>query len=132
MSNTKFEGNFVESSDLMKSGAVSLKIKKVHGPNTIKAADGRLIDKPIIEFDGAGKSMIIGRTNERLIKAQHGGKASEWIGKEITIAVRYLREAFGERNVPTLRVILPSNIPSPYACRKHLGQEQPFTTGNRK
>lgn len=123
----RFEGDFLESADLMQIKSVSLEILGATEPNTEKAADGRLIDKPIIGFKGTPKRMILGKTNVRNIKAEHGAKPSEWAGKRITIEIRYLKKAFGETNIPTLRVI-PQTVPIPFASRKHMGQPEPFSS----
>lgn len=122
----KFEGHFLESADLMASRPVTLTISGIVPPNTEKAADGRLIDKPIIAFEKTDKRMIIGKTNERIIKSFLGSKPNEWVGQKVTVMVRYLKAAFGESNVPTLRIVPPEGKPIPFACRKHWGQEMPF------
>lgn len=125
MTEQKFTGDFLESADLMQAGKVKVVIEAVIPPGTEKSADGRVIDKPILKFQGSGKRMVCGKTNIRNIKADYGGKVAEWVGKEITLQVRYLERAFGEQNVPTLRIIPTS--PIPFASRKHMGKEQPWT-----
>jgi hypothetical protein len=123
---SKFEGNYIESSDLM-HGHATLTIAGVVPPNTDKDKDGKgkLIDKPILSFERTTKRLIIGRTNERILKAIHGRKASGWIGKQITLGVRYLAEAFGEKNVPTIRIIPPADVPLPMSARNHFGTAEP-------
>lgn len=123
----RFEGNFIESADLMQKQA-TLTIEGVVPPmvEKDKNGQGKPIDKAIISFRGTTKRLIVGKTNERIIKAIHGKKASGWIGKQIKIGVRFLREAFGEKNVPTVRVIPPPEIPLPMAARKFFGAESPY------
>lgn len=123
----RFEGEYVESADLMGGAPVTLVVKDVIPPNTEKSADGRLVDKPIIVFEGARKRFVMGKTNERIVKAMHGRKPSQWIGKSVTLGVRYLKSAFGENNVPTVRVIPPAGVAIPFAARKHYGSDKPWT-----
>jgi hypothetical protein len=120
----RFEGHFVESADLM-SKQVTLTIAGVVPPNTEADAKKKLINRPILSFNKTSKRLILGKTNERIIRAIHGPKASGWLGKAITLSVRYLPEAFGEKNVPTVRVVPPVGIPLPMNCRKHYGMETP-------
>ena len=114
----RYEGKFVESADLMASGPVTVEIAVVHKEGTQKAANGRLIQELIIGFKQTEKQFILNKTNERIIRSIYGTKTSEWIGKPLTLCVRYLEEAFGEKDVPSLRVVPPDDKPLPYACRK--------------
>lgn len=118
----RFEGHFVESADLM-TRQVTLTINGIVPPNTEKDKDGkgRPIDKPILSFDKTSKRFIAGKTNQRIIRAIHGAKASGWLGKQITLGVRYLPEAFGEKWAPTVRVIPPEGVPLPMSVRKFYG-----------
>jgi hypothetical protein len=124
----KFEGDFVEAADLMQR-SVTLTISGVVPPNVEKdrGGKGKLIDKPIFSFEKAAKRFICGKTNRRIIQAIHGKKASQWIGKTVTLGVRYLKEAFGEKNVPTVRVLPPPGVPIPMSARKFFGSEHPHT-----
>jgi hypothetical protein len=122
----KFEGNFLESADLMHDPPVRVVISAVAPPNTERDSAKKLIDKPILDFQGAKKRFILGKTNKRILKAWHGKKASGWIGKEIVIGVRYLKESFGQKNMPTLRIIPPKDVPLPKAARDFFGQETPY------
>jgi len=125
----KYQGAFVESADLMHlANGVTLEIEKVTPPDKEKDKDGKgkLINKPILTFRGARKRFIVGKTNERILKAIHGKKASGWKGKKITLGVRYLEKAFGELNVPTIRIIPPENIPLPMSTRDHFGRPEPW------
>lgn len=126
----RYEGNFVEAADLMGVSPV-LTISSISAPGTEKAADGRVIDKPIITFSGARKRLILGKTNIQIIAAMHGKKPSGWVGKQIKLGVRYLREVvvpFRATNVPTVRVIPPPEVEGtlPLKARKWMGSERPY------
>ena len=123
----QYQGDFVESADLMNIPNVTLRIAGVVPPETEKDKAKKLIKRPIISFEKARKRMVIGKTNERILKALLGAKASSWIGKDVTIGVRYLAEAFGQKNVPTLRIIIPPGKPVPFSVQKHYGKETPWT-----
>jgi hypothetical protein len=120
-----FEGNYIESADLLKVAPVTLTIQEVIPPNTEKSADGRLIDKPIIVFEKAHKKLVCGKTNYRVLKALHG-RESDWKGKQIVLGVRYLKTAFGQPNTPTVRVIPPKGTPIPASAWKHMGSATPW------
>jgi hypothetical protein len=122
----KFEGPFLESADLMSRPPCALKISDVHPPGTMKSADGRVIDKPVIAFEGARKMLILNKTNVRILKALFGFRASGWVGHPVTIGVRYLAKAFGQTNVPTLRILPPEGAAIPFSVAKHMGSEKPL------
>lgn len=124
----RYSGHYLESCDLMQQPA-TLVIEAVYPPNSRKDQDGkgRPIDKPVLSFKGTSKELILGATNERLVKACLGRKASAWIGKSLKLSVRFLKEAFGQTNVPTIRVVLPPDVPMPFNCRKHYGADRPYS-----
>ena len=117
-------GNFLAASDLMDSGGVKLTITAVAKKGTEKTADGKTIDKRILSFQETPVRMVIGSTIEKCIAADHGSKTPGWVGKQIRVEVRYLKLAFGQPNVPTLRVIPVK--PVPMGARKHMGQREPY------
>ena len=121
----KYEGNYLESADLMSRPPVTLVIAGWEPPNTVKAANGKLIDKPILSFEGTKKQMILNQTNKTLLKAMFGTKASGWVGHPVTIGVRYLAKAFKEKDVPCLRIVLPEGVPWPSGVRPFMGTEKP-------
>ena len=94
--------------DVYASGAVentvALLEQMVADPaNTIKSADQRVIDKPILHFEGKDRGLVLNKTNARAIARRHGPTMDEWIGKEIQIYQARV-DAFGERDVPAVRV----------------------------
>jgi hypothetical protein len=119
-----YEGPYLESADLIHTAPVTVTIKDLIPPNSVKCANGKLIDKWIITFENATKQFICNRTNWRAIKSLHGVR-EHWPGKQITLGVR-LTDAFGEHNVPCIRVLLPEEKRSAQV-RKQYGKDQPRT-----
>lgn len=133
--NSRFEGDYVESAELMPfKGGAKVVIESVIPPNTEKDARKKLIDKPIVVIKGGtkNKKMIVGKTNFRVLKSLFGSP-SKWIGKEITIAARYLpkSQGFGQANCPCVRVIPPKGHPIPKSAYDFMGTEFPVGEGVR-
>lgn len=122
-----FQGNFMDASDIMGKGNVTVIIADVVAPKAEKDATGKLIDRAIIAFKSATKRLIANKTNLKIIASMYGNKPSEWVGKPVTLGVRYLEKAFGQANVPTVRVIPPADKPLTFGMRKHFGSETPFS-----
>jgi len=121
----QFEGNFIDAADIQRAGQIELTIEAVIPPGTETDATGKTIDKPILAFKGARKRWILNKINARCLAILHGTKASGWIGKPVTLTVRWLQSAFGQQNVPTIRAKLPQSKLT-FAMRKHYGQDHPF------
>ncbi len=129
----QYEG-YLESADLMHADDVRVTIKEVIPPNTEKSKDGKLIERPILVFEQGKKNrMVVGKTNERILKAQFGAKTAAWVGQGITIGVRYLEKAWAERNVPCIRIIPPPGCPVPWTARqeKNFGRKEPWSTAKK-
>lgn len=118
----RFEGPYLESSDLLHVSPIQVTIASVIPPKTERSADKKLIDKPILTFDRAKKRLIVNKTNERILKAMFGKHASGWVGKKITLAVRVLDKAFGHENVPTIRIVPDADTLVPFSVHKHMGR----------
>jgi len=124
---SQFEGNFLDASDIMASGDITLTIAGVVGPSAEKDAKGKEIDKAIVSFVGAKKRLILNKTNAKVIAMAHGTKASQWAGKQITLTVRWLEKAFGQFNVPVIRVVPPADKALTFGMRQKYGAAGPFT-----
>jgi len=96
-----FKGNFIEALHLGENDA-TMTIASVDNPGTVKSADKKLIDKPIVRFTGTDKGFILNKTNARAIGLAHGNEMDGWAGKKITIYATTC-EAFGD-TVPCVRV----------------------------
>ena len=124
---SQFTGNFLDASDLMASGNITLEISDVVAPNAEKDAAGKVINKAIVAFKGAKKRLILNKTNAKVIAMAHGKKASEWTGKKLTLTVRFLETAFGQKNVPVIRVVPPEGTSLTFGMRSKYGREMPYT-----
>lgn len=121
-----FEGNFLDASDIMRSGNITLEIAGVTAPNDDKDATGKSIDKSILAFKGAKKRLILNKINLKIVASMLGNTASKWIGQKITLTVRYLDKAFGQRNVPVIRVVPDDMAKLTFGMRKNYGAEKPY------
>lgn len=102
-----FEGNYIDALCVTGKDA-TLTIKVVQAPNTIKAADGKTIDRPVVYFEETDKGFILNKTNARSIGLSHGNEMDDWVGKKVTLFATST-DAFGKKNVPCVRV-RPMNI----------------------
>lgn len=105
-----YTGNFLESADLT-GKEYQVTIKSVEAPNTIKSADGRLIDKPVVYFEGAKKGLILNKTNAKRIILFYAPKAEtfeQWAGTKITLHNEDDRRPdMGGKKGPCVRVKIP-------------------------
>lgn len=128
----QFTGNFLDASDIMANGNITLTISDVVGPNVDKDATGKTINKAIVAFKGAKKRLILNKTNAKVISMAHGKKPSLWIGKQVTLTVRWLRTAFGQDNVPVVRVVPPDGTSLTFGMRSKYGAATSFAKQERE
>lgn len=121
---SQFSGNFLDASDLPKGKTVTVTISDLVPPNVERDSAKKLIDKAILSFAGKQKRLILNKTNAKIIKMAHG-EPSKWIGQQINLTVRILKEAFGQSNVPVIRVVPPSGVNLTFGMRKKYGAEVP-------
>jgi hypothetical protein len=130
MSDSKFEygTDFLYAEDLLQGGqfqTVKVQISEVIEPGTIRAANGKPVDKWILRFAGKSKQLAMCDTNMRLVHLITGHPpGSAWIGKTITLQVRVV-EAFGD-NVIAVRVIPAAGTPLRKSLLKRLGSKAVF------
>lgn len=107
---TCYTGNFLEAADLVGKTA-RVKIDRVEPPNSVKSADGRLIDKPVVYFANAKKALILNKTNARriiLFYAANKKTFEEWAGLEIELQNETDRRPdMGGQKGPCVRVKVP-------------------------
>lgn len=123
----QFEGNFLDSADLMAvNGNITLTISDVSAPGDEKDAKNKTIDRAILTFEKAKKRLILNKINAKIIAMEHGKKPSQWAGKKITLTVRWLEKAFGQTNVPVIRVVPPDGKALTFGMRKNFGAATSF------
>jgi hypothetical protein len=118
-----FTGDFLDATDIPPEG-FTIEIAGVVGPGTERDSSNKVIDRTIISLKGAKKRLIANKTNLKIIALKYGKKASDWIGKTITLTVRYVN-AFGEKNVPVIRIVPSDEHPMTFGMRKHYGKAKP-------
>ena len=128
---TDFGPEYLKAEDLLKDGAwqeYSLKIKEVIPGETIKASDGTVIKHPIVLFEKAGKRLILGKLNQRLMKYATGTSVmAEWVGKTITLRA-CKGNWFGQQGVAAIRLALPKAGAKPFVKKADMGE---VLTGQR-
>ena len=124
---SRYEGNFVEAMDLPEGKPVSVTISEIVAPDTEKDAAGKLIRKALVRFSNAKKSLVLNKTNYRLLKLLHGPHPDQWIGKQIQLMRRYLpaARAFGVQNEMCVRVVPPTGMQIPKSVREYMGSATP-------
>lgn len=103
----EYGSRFLYAEDLLHGGeykTVTVTISKVYEPGTLTAANGKKVDKAVIEFDGRQKMLVLCNSNRLMIVTATGEQfGSSWVGKQITLQPRIVN-AFGEE-VLAIRVI---------------------------
>ena len=121
---------FLYADDLFRDGKwaeVTLTIEGIHAGGTIFGADKKAVDNDSISFVGTEKKLVLNKTNKRLLKiATKSSKSDGWLGKKVTI-YPVLINAFGEKNVPCIRVRVGDGNPVPFGVRKFLGKDLTIT-----
>lgn len=120
---------FLYAENLLAKGAyqtVKVKIAEVIEPNKMRRADGKLIEKYVLKFEGKKKMLVLCKTNERVLHFVCGGQPDEWPGKEITLSVRDV-DSFGDI-VPAIRV-MPVGVKIRKDLLKRLGTPAQLASG---
>lgn len=120
---------FLYAENLLSKGeyqTVRVKIAEVIEPNRLRSANGKPIEKYVIKFEGKSKMLVLCKTNESVLHFVCGGGPPEWIGKEVTLAVREV-EAFGEQ-VVAIRV-MPVGVKIRKGLMKRLGTPAHLASG---
>ena len=116
--------DYLHAEDLLsggKWGEYTLTITEIIAPGTVKAADRKLIDKPILVFEQTDKRLVLGKINTRLIKCALGtSRPADWVGKQIKIhACR--GNWFGQKDVAAIRVRIPEGGAKPFLVPAQVG-----------
>ena len=99
----QYPGNFLEALMLPQDRGVEVEIERIEPSGSVKCADGRMIDKPVVYFKGKDKGLVLNKTNARAVARKHGASMDAWIGKTVSIYQARV-DAFGERDVPAVRI----------------------------
>ncbi len=121
----QFGGEFIDAAMLMVRGnpEVTVTIAEVHAPGVFKDATKKPIDEPVLSFNESPRKLILGsKINRVALALLFGTETDEWIGKKVTLTVRILPHAFGETNVPCIRVKIDRERIT-FGMRKHMGLE---------
>jgi hypothetical protein len=97
----QFDSDYLEAAHL--DSEATLKISEVVPRKTRKAKDGKLIDKPILQFEGAKRGLVLNKTNAKVLALMYGNKMDLWVGKPVTLFATTCK-AFGSDNTPCIRV----------------------------
>lgn len=123
----QYEG-FLASDDIgyNESGGktVSPVIREYKPAGTVIDSKKQVVELPVLYFEKSPKGFVLNKTNERILKLVLGKDISKWPGNKITLGVGFVA-AFGERDVPVIRVQPPKGIPLPFGVRKWLGKPKP-------
>lgn len=105
---------------------VTVTISEVIDPGTVKAANGKIVDKYCLKFEGKGRMLALCKTNASVIHFVTGDPPGPaWVGKSITLQVREV-EAFGEQ-VLAIRVIPPQGARVRKSILQRLGKRAEFS-----
>lgn len=118
-----YEGPYIKAEDLMAiERPIRVEISEIVPENTEKDARGQVIDRKILRFKGAKKSLILNVMNYKVLKINHGPNPENWVGKQITLVIRW-GDYFGDHNLPVIRI--HPDKPMPKSLREKYGADKP-------
>ena len=124
-SKTEFGSGFLYVENLINGGKyveAKVTIASYVPENTEQAANKKLIDKPIIGFEGKAKRLVVNKTNAAVITVATGEQpGTGWIGKTITLQARIVQ--FGRDEVAAIRVLPPSGAVLRKSVMKRMGRK---------
>lgn len=129
-----YGSRFLYAEDLIANGqyvTATVEVSAWHEPGTIKAANGKMVDKPCVEFKGKGKMLALCKTNRSMgifITGQQPGPA--WIGKTLTLQPRIV-DAFGEK-VVAIRIVPQPGTFVRKSLRDRLGTKAELTINQKE
>ncbi len=115
---------YLYAEDLIRDGNyidATVTIESVIPPNTIKAANGKMIGHDTLKFVGKDKLLVLcAKVNQRILAIATGeSQAEKWPGHKITLQVRIV-DSFGEK-VPAIRILPPQGAMIRKSLRERLG-----------
>jgi hypothetical protein len=133
MSDKKEYGSaYLYAEDLIRDGNyidATVTIESVIPPNTIKAANGKMIGHDTLKFVGKDKLLVLcAKVNQRILAIATGeSQAEKWPGHKITLQVRIV-DSFGEK-VPAIRILPPQGAMIRKSLRERLGTKASLKNG---
>jgi hypothetical protein len=133
MSDKKEYGSaYLYAEDLIRDGNyidATVHIESVIPPNTIKAANGKMIGHDTLKFVGKDKLLVLcAKVNQRILAIATGeSQAEKWPGHKITLQVRIV-DSFGEK-VPAIRILPPQGAMIRKSLRERLGTKASLKNG---
>jgi hypothetical protein len=133
MSDKKEYGSaYLYAEDLIRDGNyidATVTIESVIPPNTIKAANGKMIGHDTLKFVGKDKLLVLcAKVNQRILAIATGeSQAEKWPGHRITLQVRIV-DSFGEK-VPAIRILPPQGAMIRKSLRERLGTKASLKNG---
>ena len=120
----EFGSAYLYAEDLIRDGNyidATVTIESVISPNTIKAANGKMIGHDTLKFVGKDKLLVLcAKVNQRILSIATGeSQAEKWPGHKITLQVRIV-DSFGEK-VPAIRILPPQGAMIRKSLRERLG-----------
>lgn len=117
---------YLRAEDLIDHGVwsrVELTVKAAHKPGTFKSADGKPIDKLVLEFEDYPKRLIVGKLNSRLLRYAIGESTlAGLVGKRLTLYAA-CGNWFGQKNVAAVRIAIPDGQYRPFLSATSLGTD---------
>ena len=117
---------FLYADDLLKDGKwveVKLTITRHVPGGTLTGADKSVVEHDAIGFEGTDKLLVLNKTNSRLLKIATGSsKPAGWIGKTVAVFPVSIN-AFGQQNLPCIRIRVKDGQPVPFGVRKFMGKD---------
>lgn len=121
---------YLYAEDLLHGGefrTVQVVIEEVIPAGTLRAANGKVIDKPTLKLSNKKKLLVLCKTNCSMIHFCTGELPDKWPGHTITLQPRIV-EAFGD-SVVAIRVIPPAGVKVRRSVLKRLGEKAVWTAG---
>jgi hypothetical protein len=128
----EFGSAYLYAEDLIRDGNyidATVTIESVIPPNTIKAANGKMIGHDTLKFVGKDKLLVLcAKVNQRILAIATGeSQAEKWPGHKITLQVRIV-DSFGEK-VPAIRILPPHGAMIRKSLRERLGTKASLKNG---
>ena len=107
-SNERFPSKYLKAADIDVDYEVTIASTETE---MFKEDDGTQVKKTLVWFQELDKALMLNRTNDGLIVAQHGDDDAGWVGKTIVLSVEDV--TYKGKVVPAIRVKRPARAVVP-------------------